>query len=120
VSGETPVKVGGYYSHRMHGADSGTPVRISMEFLREGHPPRYGAEYVGNAGQGGGSSFSWPAEEFFPITDPADVARVRIFESRRLIVEHESAAAAARRELAGWTRALDAILVACGAPAVRA
>lgn len=63
------LPVGSYWMHHMSSGPRGTLVRINSE-----NRGRYGVDYVQLTPDdriiGGGASFSWPPEEFRPISDP--------------------------------------------------
>lgn len=116
------LKVGDYAMHHMNGGVEGTVVRLCQLTKDD----RFGIEYLGREGQGGGSSYAWPRCEFRPLTGVRELLVSRIFEQDRLRRWHSSAADVARIEEQAHRLALRAfdeaakvaadLRAACGAP----
>lgn len=92
---EFTPSVGMYAMHHMHNCERGTLVRIESE-PRPGH---FGIEYV----PCGGASYSWPAAEFRPVTEPRLLAVCRLHAIRRDKREAELRVRALEAEEAKWT-----------------
>lgn len=94
------IKVGEYLMHHMGGGGRGTLVRIQGIV----HPGRYSVEYMD-----GGSSSSWEAECFRPITDPKSIAIARAHALRRMAKDHAYNAKKCSEDASIWEKAVEAI-----------
>lgn len=106
MSEETIPQVGEYWMHR------GTPVRVS-DVNEHG---RFGISYVQIIEYGpnpdvigGGHSFSWPASEFHPITDPYLLAACKVYEGRREAHDHKVLGARAEADVQKWLSVMEVL-----------
>ena len=120
------LEVGGYMMHHLRNRDEGTLVRIDsinelghygICYIQARLPDnlkdwQYASPEKGWIVGTGGYSFSWPAEEFRPVTDPEQIALVHVFhalhEEQRLAQVANHLAEQARI----WSRSLQAIRAA--------
>lgn len=103
----TPA-VGVYAMHHMHGGSNGTLVLIDSR-NDEGC---FSIQYVqvlwnGTDVIGGGSSSSWPASDFRPVTDPILLAAAKCFDAKRQEHDHSVKAARAKAEAEIWRRVVS-------------
>lgn len=106
------IKIGDYAMHHMRNGKEGNLVLIISDKL-ENDKHKYGIEYVcvrkNGEVQGGGYSFSWPEEEFRPITDPCLIAASKVFEAGRLVKDFNSKAKDQEYHRDVWRSALIAL-----------
>jgi hypothetical protein len=94
-------KVGDYAMHHMFCKDeNATLVQVNSE-----HDGRFGISYVPS----GGASFSWPAKEFRPVTDPIMLAAVNAHKARQRIGFHETQKQKAISEAAKWDGVVEVL-----------
>lgn len=93
--------VGVYAMHHMHNGKTGNLVLISSET----RPGFFGIEYV----PCGGASYSWPAEEFRPVTDAALYAKARVHAINRELGTIDGRKISLCLERAKWEGAIDAL-----------
>lgn len=102
------MKTGDFMMHHMHGGQSGTLVQLD----REDRPGQWSVRYVqmmhdGSDVIGGGSSSSWPAEEFKPVSDAKSLAACKCFAAKNLHHDLTVKASRAAQEAETWRRVVQ-------------
>lgn len=100
---------GDYAMHHMNNGPTGNLVRISSKTASGGFLIEYVSDYGDGTVQSGGSSGTWPAVDFRPITDPKLLAASRIFEANRNVAELKRQVVLAERDVSLWKLAYAAI-----------
>lgn len=103
------VKVGDYVMHHMSGGPNGTLVRV----LEETTADRFGVGYVqlvADSVVSGGTSWSWPASDFRPITDPLYLLAARLDAAGRTAAAARATAATKDAEANSLRGAIRAFL----------
>lgn len=91
--------VGMYAMHHMHGEPIGTLCLLA----KTDTPDRFGIYYIPS----GGSSWSWPASEFTPVTNPHQIAICKLHEARVREGEMRRQMELAQRDVAKWSGVVD-------------
>lgn len=104
---QIPV-VGDYYMQR------GSLVLCASE-IKPGWFETHYVQIGDNNVSGGGASFSWPASDYTPITDPRLYAAAQAHRAMREAAELRKAVATAEADLQIWLAAMKALTVAAKA-----
>ena len=107
-AGNISIGVGVYAMHHMHKSKEGTLICIKHKATSDNGEAMFGIEYVGD-GYGGGSSYSWPAVEFRPITKPILIATAQFHKAMCEQSRAKQDITRLQREMDIWRGVIDVL-----------